>query len=204
MCTHRECTSTWRRTSACCPTRGLLQRGHKSQWHHGLPERSHADTQECRHNVQHLPPVRDLRARTGFSHNELRMAKAIDPSWDMSKETGLLFLPVYHMYGFMLLTMAGLVGPQVLIFSQFDPLLFLQCIQDYKVSRQTARESRFGTWELSLQSSCSSQSTRLWRTTIFRPSRFHGRNKKLLRSSRLEQRPPARTSSTRRRSVCPE
>lgn len=62
------------------------------------------------------------------------MAKAIDPSYDHSTETTALFLPFYHIYGYTLLMASIVYGSQAIVFSHFDPLLFLKVVQTYKVS----------------------------------------------------------------------
>lgn len=61
------------------------------------------------------------------------MIRQLDPNWDLAKEPMLQFLPFYHQFGFMNLTMSAVYGCPSIIFSSFNPIRFLEVIQDYKV-----------------------------------------------------------------------
>ncbi|GMT15904.1 hypothetical protein PFISCL1PPCAC_7201, partial [Pristionchus fissidentatus] len=54
---------------------------------------------------------------------------------DWNVENMLLFLPFYHIYGLTMLCYGVMEKSTTIIISSFDPFVFLQCIQDYKISQ---------------------------------------------------------------------
>ncbi|KAF8362317.1 acs-14 [Pristionchus pacificus] len=54
---------------------------------------------------------------------------------DWEKENMLLFLPFYHIYGFSVICYSILEMSTAVILSSFEPMVYLKCIQDYKISQ---------------------------------------------------------------------
>ncbi|GMT14942.1 hypothetical protein PFISCL1PPCAC_6239, partial [Pristionchus fissidentatus] len=54
---------------------------------------------------------------------------------DWNVENMLLFLPFYHIYGFAMMCYGVMEKATTVILASFDPLVFLKCIQDYKISQ---------------------------------------------------------------------
>ncbi|CAJ0606727.1 unnamed protein product [Cylicocyclus nassatus] len=55
-----------------------------------------------------------------------------DSDWDYHNEHVLLVLPFYHIYGFGLMNITLIKGTTAVIFSKFEPTLFLDSIQRYR------------------------------------------------------------------------
>ncbi|VDM81547.1 unnamed protein product [Strongylus vulgaris] len=60
------------------------------------------------------------------------VSKLGDSSWDYHDENMLLMLPFYHIYGFGLMNQTLIKGTTGIIFSKFEPTLFLRAIQTYR------------------------------------------------------------------------
>ncbi|CAI4221754.1 unnamed protein product [Auanema sp. JU1783] len=67
------------------------------------------------------------------SHDAKYNTPILDSNWDYERETFILLLPFYHVYGFGLLTVNLLMGSCGIIFSHFDPVSFCTAIQDHRV-----------------------------------------------------------------------
>ncbi|GMS84526.1 hypothetical protein PENTCL1PPCAC_6701 [Pristionchus entomophagus] len=54
---------------------------------------------------------------------------------EWERENMLLFLPFYHIYGFAMICYCMMEKSTAVILSSFEPMVFLGCIQDYKISQ---------------------------------------------------------------------
>ncbi|CAJ0963497.1 unnamed protein product, partial [Mesorhabditis belari] len=70
-----------------------------------------------------------------LNHFHKVMYPEVMPGYEPLKESVLLLLPFYHIYGFGLLMKNIFEGTTGVIFSKFDPVLLCQKIQDYKVQQ---------------------------------------------------------------------
>ncbi|KAH7720358.1 Protein ACS-14 [Aphelenchoides avenae] len=68
-----------------------------------------------------------------FTRHETDLILELDPKFDWSKETLLQLLPCNHIYGFTMLASTLFVGATSVCMKQFDPVLFCQCVEKYKV-----------------------------------------------------------------------
>ncbi|KAK6737596.1 hypothetical protein RB195_019978 [Necator americanus] len=66
-------------------------------------------------------------------HDAMRMAGALTPPWNHDKDKRFLFLPFHHCFGFALMMANFLDGGTAVVMSHFQPELFCETIQKYKI-----------------------------------------------------------------------
>lgn len=67
------------------------------------------------------------------SHMEVVMMPKLDNNWQWRNETMLLFLPFYHIYGFLLMLSVLYKGVKCPYMAHFDQSKYLGAIEKYRV-----------------------------------------------------------------------
>lgn len=66
-------------------------------------------------------------------HFDREIHPKLDPNWDWNRESMLLFLPFYHIYGFGIMSQAILNNATGVIMTHFEPDVFCRSFQKYRV-----------------------------------------------------------------------